>query len=642
MERHVTKSVRAPKSFVTQGAFLAAALLAAGHAYNTHFSAAPQISFAGPAAAAGELDTGRLPRIAGATETYVSAATTILVSPEGVSATIAATMAGLAAEGWQRYDAPFTSKSEDPDRAILTFKKGALGLNVFVTIAPAQGNTTSVTYSPIPYAHELPFFADGTDILFDPTRPYLTLLTGESVEKVMAFYNGALIERGWTPWSVKEAAKKPDGAIQGTDLGQYSYYVRDGKGPVIAVVQRQKDGRTIAKIEPVPASILTASAEKDEEPTSVPTQPSAAAEDMHRAFDALANDVLKQAREAAAEAIAGIGKPDAMPAAPAQPEAPLAAIRDLSAPIPIPETADNLEIDGTDGAVDFRSASSVRALARFYRDALRPLGWRAQPTVIDKATMVALRFTKGDQDISITIMQMGTAAKVSVTGSGLQAAVSAATEAKTADTLVPAAAAEEAELSVQVVSGFPVPTPNSLNGSEKSLYRLQINARVPTRVASVLAFYRRELGKRDGWAEQSEGRVVETNRAVVPYATTEGPAVLTLSTDNGETVVALVVRKTAAAAKAGMLPPPGKVRLLFGNILDGAASVTIGQTTVAIPAGKGGKAPDGPRMDIAPGKHTFSFTLPGQAARADEIDVASGDVWGLMIGPGGVLAVPMY
>ncbi len=126
------------------------------------------------------------------------------------------------------------------------------------------------------------------------------------------------------------------------------------------------------------------------------------------------------------------------------------------------------------------------------------------------------------------------------------------------------------------------------------------------------------------------------------HTTNEGPAVLTLTADKGDTVVALVVRKQAAAAKAGMLPPQGKVKLLFGNILDGAASVTIDKKKVAVPAGTGGKAPDGPTLDIAPGKHTFSFTLPGQAARTDEIDVASGDVWGLMIGPGGVLAVPMY
>lgn len=637
----MTKSVRAPKSFVTQGAFLAAALLAAGHAYTAHFSA-PQISFAKPAAAAEALDTSQLPRVAGATETYVSAATTILVSPESVSATIAATTTRLAAEGWQRYDAPFSSKAEDPDRAILTFKKGALGLNVFVAVAPAQGHKTSVTYSPIPYAHELPFVADATDILFDPTRPYLTLRTGESVDTVMAFYNGALIQRGWTPWSVKDAAKKPEGAIQGTDLGQYSYYVRDGQGPVIAVVQRQQDGRTIAKIESVPASVLTASAEKDEAPASAPAQPSAAADDMHRAFDALANDVLKQAREATAEAIAGIGKTDAPSTAPAQPEAPLAAIGDLSAPVPIPETADTLEIDDTNGAVDFRSASSVQALARFYRDTLPPLGWREQPTVIDKDTMAALRFSKGGQDISITIMQMGRTAKVSATGSGLRSAASDATQAATTEAAMPAAAAEETELSVQEVSGFPVPTPNSLNGSEKSLYRLQINARVPANVASVLAFYRRELGKRDGWAEQAQGGIVEAERAVVPYTTHDGPAVLTLTADKGDTVVALVLRKQAAAAKAGMLPPPGKVKLVFGNILDGAASITIAKATVAVPAGKGGKAPDGPTLDIAPGKHTFSFTLPGQAARTDTIDVTAGDVWGLMIGPGGVLAIPMY
>lgn len=633
----MSKSVGTPKSFAARGVAIAVAALAAGYCYKTFFAGSAP-AFVGPAAAADELDTRRLPRIAGAKEIYASALTTIFVSPDGVAKTADATAAGLAQAGWQRYEAPFSSKADTPNMVIVNFKKGAQGLNVFITLAPAQGNKTSVSYTALSFANDLPFPKDASDILFDPDRPYFSSSTTETVDASMAFFNAELIQRVWSPWSVKDAARKPDGAAQDTDNGQFSYFVRDGHKPLIVLVQRQKDGRTTAKIEPVPESLLTAKQDqKKEEAEPAPAQPSAAAKEMHEAFDQLANDIMKQAHDATAEAIAGIAAKKQAPAAPAQPEAPLRALRDTSAPIPLPEAADSIEIDAADGNVDFTSASSVRALATFYRAEMKAAGWKEQPTVIDKDTMAALRFSKGGKDISITVMQMGNKAKVSATGSGL---VSDA-EPDSAQPSDAASTSAEKDLAVQDIAGLLVPTPNTLNGSEKSLFRVQVNARVPARVATVLAFYRRELGKRDGWKE-AEGAIVETGRAVVTYSTGDGPAVLTLSSDKGETVVALTLRKQAEASKAGLLPKPGHVKLLFGNVLDGEASITIDKKTVKIPAGRGAKKPDGPTIEISPGKHTFSFKLPGRAIQTDEVEVTEGDIWGLMVGPGGVLALPMY
>ncbi|HEX2840150.1 hypothetical protein [Hyphomicrobium sp.] len=635
----MSKSVGTPKSFAARGVAIAVAALAAGYCYQTFFAdSAP--AFAGPAAAAGELDTSQLPRIAGAKETYASALTTIFVSPDSVAKTTDSTVAGLTEAEWKRYEAPFSSKADNPNVVILTFKKGAQGLNVLITLAPAQDNKTSVSYTAINFANDLPLPKDASDVLFDPDRPYLSSLTTESVDASMVFFNAEMIQRGWSPWSVKDATRKPGGAAQSTDNGLFSYFVRDGHKPLIVLVQRQKDGRTTAKIEPVPESLLTAKPDqKEEKVETAPAQPSAAAKEMHEAFDQLTNDIMKQAHDATAETIAGITAKQA-PATPAQPEAPLRALRDTSAPIPLPEAADSIEIDAASGNVDFTSTSSVRALASFYRAEMKAAGWKEQPTVIDKDTMAALRFAKGGKDVSITLMKMGNKAKVSATGSGLVSADAEPESAPLPDAPSTSQVTEK-ELAIQEIAGLLVPTPNTLNGSEKSLYRVQVNARVPASVAAVLAFYRRELGKRDGWKE-AEGAIVETRRAVVTYSTSDGPAILTLSSDKGDTVVALLVRKQAEASKAGMLPKPGHVKLLFGNVLDGEASVTIDKKTVKIRGGLGAKKPDGPTIEISPGKHTFSFKLPGRDVQTDEVEVADGDIWGLMVGPGGVLALQMY
>ena len=91
-----------------------------------------------------------------------------------------------------------------------------------------------------------------------------------------------------------------------------------------------------------------------------------------------------------------------------------------------------------------------------------------------------------------------------------------------------------------------------------------------------------------------------------------------------------------------MLPKTGSVKILFGNMLEGEASITIDKKTVKIAAGAGSKKPDGPTLEISPGKHTISLKTPGKGAQTEEVEVAAGDVWGLLAGPGGVLALQMY
>ncbi len=137
--------------------------------------------------------------------------------------------------------------------------------------------------------------------------------------------------------------------------------------------------------------------EVSEAAAPVAPQPSPAAKKMDEAFEQLAGQIMKEAQKATSEAIAGINKKPALPSASSEPGEPLHELQGNTAPIPVPDTALNIEFDGAGGSLDFKSESGVRAVATFYRTAMKPTGWKEQPTVIDQDNMVVLRFSKGER-----------------------------------------------------------------------------------------------------------------------------------------------------------------------------------------------------------------------------------------------------
>ena len=110
-----------------------------------------------PANAQQTVDTSLLPRLPGTKDIYASPATTIFTTTAPVPATAELVAKTLAAKGWQQYVLPYADVATSPNLAILRFKKGALGLQVMVTVAPAQNNATSVNYLPVPIAIDVPF-----------------------------------------------------------------------------------------------------------------------------------------------------------------------------------------------------------------------------------------------------------------------------------------------------------------------------------------------------------------------------------------------------------------------------------------------------------------------------------------------------
>jgi len=604
------------------------------------------------------LDTSKLPRVSGSKEIYASPLSTIFTTPFSVADTAAETLETLSTEGWQQYGRVSASEPTNADMVLASLKKGAQGLSVFINAAPAQNNATSVTYSGVPLAHDLPFPKNATDIKFDADRPHLKCTTPDTVEATSDFFRTELITRGWSPWS-KEQSSKTAYADQKTEKGLYAYYVQEGQKPLILTLQKGDDGKTAVNLESIPPELtVAAKAPEPKAETPAPAEPAPTAHDkLGDAMDALAIDIMEQAKKATADALSGVTaakpKTDAKGDPSAQAQSVLSPLDGSPAPIPVPATADGVEFDGSSGRLDFNSSSSVAEVVAFYRAQMKPLGWSERKTVINQANMVALEFHKGEQEVSLTVMKMGASVNVTAAGSALEKAAAATPDASTGDAASNTSETSGREtgsgtgsetaqaLEADEAGGLPVPKPHSLSGSEKSLFRYGANASVPAKLTAVLDFYRAELGKR-AWTEDTAKSVIKPDQAVLNYATPEGPAILTLGRSGGETTVQLVIRQTEAAKTSGMMPKSGQTKLLFGNILETPATIVIAGKTIKIPGGAGSKGPDGPTLEVAPGKLAYSLKGSKAPMANDAVEVGADEIWGLMVGPGGVLPVQMY
>ncbi len=204
------------------------------------------------------------------------------------------------------------------------------------------------------------------------------------------------------------------------------------------------------------------------------------------------------------------------------------------------------------------------------------------------------------------------------------------------------------EAKLSEATGVPLPEGWGLTTAKNSPFIKSVHVETPRDLGSVLGFYRAELGKR-GWTE-NDGAVVEPDRAVIAFTTSDGPALLRLIRQDDRTIADLSLHKPAAA-KAGILPRPGQVRLMLGNKTDEEAVITINGRTIRLAARAGetlansddaaGKLPDSQKIDLPPGKYKVTLKVASGAAQNREFEVAANETWGLLAGPDGA-PLPMH
>jgi hypothetical protein len=682
-------------------------------------------------------DVGKLPRLEGAQE--VATRSTADRPVYTVAGTLADTTDALkrllAAEGWKPYVAPL----DEPHTLSPDFKKGGQGLSVSFTIQHGTDERTSqqttVSYSPARLYFALAAPDDATDMVFDQNRPYLNLNTAGTVDATRDFYNKQLIASGWMPLSAADAAANwPNAKLDGA----LAYYDRGNKRPIVLSLQRNGEKTNVEiKIAPfalpqtlevgqedfgfpapkgsvtsggrggsieqevhahVPAEVGTVlafyrselGARKWKEETQGAVlnpdevmlnfssedngsavlklahkydlttvslvhrlpKPAVKAETAARtepsgndSIDAMMKQAQQMVRDATADAIGKMNVPK--PVQPANgPNEALGPLAGSDVPVPLPAIAE--DIDFGNGRLEFTAATDVRMVADFYRTTMKQQGWQAQSSVINNANMVVLNFTKAGKSVSFTVMKMGDKTNVTADGSALNAAAKAAKTDTKADTAPSDKAPTDAasvpatadDLIVEDSGGLPVPKRHTLAVGDKSPFRRELNANVPLDLATVLEFYRRELGKLN-WNEE-KGAVTAVDKAVIAYRSTEGPGQLKLSRKDGETIVNLTTRNPDAATKAGIAAKPGQAKLLISNPNEVDAVLTINKQIIKAAAGAGMKGPDGPTLELAPGKYKFTIKLPEKPASEDELAIGADETWGLLIGPGGALPMHVY
>jgi hypothetical protein len=444
------------------------------------------------------------------------------------------------------------------------------------------------------------------------------------VPTVLAFYRRELAARNW-----KEEAQ---GAVVTPDEVVLNFSPPEGSA--VLKISRKYDLAIATIVHEIPKT-----APKSEPVIS--TAPTG-----NDSIDAMMRQAQQMVHDATADAMSGAKTPQKMAQSANEPAEALRPLAANPAPVPVPENAEDVEFDGGDGKLEFSSPSSPKSVADFYRAIMKQQGWGSQSSVINNANMVVLNFLKAGKAVSFTIMKMGPKTNVTAEGPALNVAGGKPAGDKPATDKMSATdtasqPATEDDLIVEQSGGLPVPKRHTLAVGDKSPFRRALTANVPLDLKIVLEFYRRELAKLN-WKEEPKEAVVAADNVKLAFSSAEGPGTLKLSRKDNETIVNLDTKDAAAAAKGGVLPKPGQAKVLVTNTNDVEASVTINKQTYKVVAGGGTKAPDGPMIDLPPGKYKFSTKLPGKAASNDELEVAADQTWGLLIGPNGALTLQVY
>jgi hypothetical protein len=558
------------------------------------------------------VDTLSLPRLPGAVPdpSRAESHSSVYSAPGSVAAVTAATRQLLMADGWQ----PYVDPLEDMRRGGMQFKKGIQGLILSFTMSNGKADQSRVHYIAERVATPLPFPADATLIVYDNSRPYLHLVTAGAPDATLKFYLAELAAMGWKPLSEAAAAARwPNAKLDNVHI----YYTR-GRSTIQLALEKRSDG-TVGVDVRIP--------------------------------------------------------PFAQPAL--QPKKDMAGL-------PVPEPNNVAQTSGSSDSVRRALKVGVQAellpVLEFYRREMASRNWTEAPGAVVTAGEAAATFTSPEGTAALKLTTRYDSTIVSLVVEAPRAVVEAKLKAKreadekfvrdimerdraelaalkakqaaeeTAARLAKAKAAGE-DLEPEETSGLPVPKKHTLssNGTtadqgSQTPFRRDLIVSVPANLDVVLAFYRRELGKRK-WQELPQSAIVKPDKVALAFAAPDGPAMLKLGRANGETTVSLIQKIPAEAAKSGLLPAPGRAKLMFGNIGDAEAAIVINAKTLKMPPGTGGpNSPHGPTFELPPGKYKYVVKVAGRPDRVHEVTVAANDAWGVMVGPGGdgVLALQMY
>ena len=306
----------------------------------------------------------------------------------------------------------------------------------------------------------------------------------------------------------------------------------------------------------------------------------------------------------------------AAPAAPAADAAPLVATDSHGLPLP-DGVSSSLNQYNDNVRLSFIAPNSVADIVAFYRTELAKKGWKETAAkVSDKEAELAFTTPKGPA--RLTVKRNGEDSEAEL-GVGPDAGKAVGAAGSTA-------------LVATEKNGLPLPDGLGNNGSSATQFSKAVNFSAPNSVADIVAFYRAELGKK-GWKE--DAAKVDEKAAELSFTAPEGPAKLVVTRNGDMSDAELTLTQKSKAAASPLAPKPGMVKLVFGNMSDKAADVSIAGKHVKLAARQGGAAPDGPTLEVKPG----DFTAQVKGLKPEAFTAGPDEIWMVGVGPGGLIAI---
>lgn len=553
----------------------------------------------------GNVDTRALPAPPTAKQLYASQPTTIHTVDTTVPQAAEDCRRLLSEQGWLEYGQKGTARAESDEQRMFTFRQGGVELTVMVGLAPAQGNKTSVHYGVSLLNGELPWPADAQEVEFDDQSLYLAFRSQQEIGQLAEFYLEQLAPMAWS---------NREEFDQITDKSATLYFDDADRNRLMVRIDDRDDGLRRVRVERFTAAELERIAERarQNEQTS------------------------REAEQARAERASG---------ARLDPRG-----------LKLPANARGIDYDADSGEINFTTVDKPTRVTEFFRKQLAGDTWKEDrkfSVVTDEAAVFELK--AGANSLSFTLVHFPDAdgTRVTVSGSALDWTGASKAEVDPADLALDEPLPEapqfdepgdapqaEEELTAEERDGLPIPSINSGYSSEKTPFRQTVTTVSSLGVPRLVDFYRQELAKR-GWKEDADAAAVGDEKTSLQFTGPRGPLTVKLVRENDETQVELFTRSVEAAKKAGILPVEGKARLVFANSLDQGVSLTIDGQTVKLAPGEGEKKPDGPKLDLAPGKYELSVTIDGQTT-TEELEVDEDQTWGVIVLEEGALPLLMY
>ena len=306
----------------------------------------------------------------------------------------------------------------------------------------------------------------------------------------------------------------------------------------------------------------------------------------------------------------------------------------LATTIPLPEGAKDVEREADIEMIIFRSDLGVKAVVEFYREQLGKLGWEEdeEQTFVDEELGAGVTFAKGDEDFRIAVQdgQPDSRTRMIIQGEGIVWPGGGGD----VDWAEPPPSVD-GELALNEDHGLPLPEGCYEATGQGGPYRQYVTAKIRVDLAKVLEFYRRELPDL-GWKEDKQATKVEKETAQLSFSGPRGPLSLKIYRKRKDTAIEVGLSNTELAKKHGIVPKPGKARLMLGNAHQKDVVITVDNDKHRVGAGVGAKDPgQAIKVDLEPGKHSVTIEIPGEDPQTEEIAVEADTAWGVFVIPTG-------